>query len=136
MLALRGVGVATLLSSREGDAHKISFPSDLQAGRYYWQLFVEREETKVLLESGVMHVEPNLLNEGAGFDGRTGAEKALEAVEACLAGKASKDQLSYSIKGRALTRYSVDELLRLRAFYVMRVRNERGIKPKPVRVRL
>lgn len=134
MLALRGVGAATVLSQPEGDAHKISLPANLQAGRYYWQLFAEREETKVLLESGALNVSPNLLNEGAGFDGRTDAEKGLDAVKACLAGKASKDQLSYTIKGRSLTRYSVDELLKLRAFYVTLVRKERGIKPKPVRV--
>lgn len=136
MLALRGVGKATLTSTEEDDAHKISFPNDLQAGRYYWQLFAERGTTKILLDCGELEVIPNLLNEEAGYDGRTDAEKGLDAVNACLLGKASKDQLSYTIKGRSLTRYSVDELKKLRAHFVMLVRKERGIKAKPVRVRL
>ena len=136
MLALRGAGAADVTSTVEGDAHKISFPLDLQAGRYYWQLFAVKEAENFLLENGELCVSANLLNEGAGFDGRTDAEKGLEAVRACLAGKASKDQLSYSIKGRTLTRYSVDELLKLKAYFVRLVRKERGIKPKPVRVRL
>jgi hypothetical protein len=134
VLALRGVGAATVTSIEEDGAHKISFPLDLQAGRYYWQLFAERGTTRILLKNGELCVSANLLNEGAGFDGRTDAEKGLDAVEACLVGKASKDQLSYSIKGRTLTRYSVDELLKLRAHFVRLVRKERGIKPKPVRV--
>ncbi len=137
MLALRGAGVADVTSTiMEDDAHKISFPMDLQAGRYYWQLFAVKEAEQILLENGVLSVSANLLNEGAGFDGRTDAEKGLDAVEACLAGKASKDQLSYSIKGRTLTRYSVEELVKLRTHFVRLVRKERGIKPKPVRVRL
>ena len=136
MLALRGVGAATVLSKPEGDAHKILFPADLQGGCYYWQLFAERGTIKTLLESGALDVSPNLLSEEAGFDGRTDAEKGLDAVDACLAGKASKDQLSYSIKDRTLTRYSVDELLKLRAHFVRLVRKERGITFKPVRVRL
>ncbi|WP_430735161.1 hypothetical protein [Halodesulfovibrio aestuarii] len=138
MLALRGAGVADVAStaSVEDDAHIISFPLDLQAGDYYWQLFAVMDGSNFLLESGALRVVPNLLSEGEGFDGRTEAEKGLAAVEACLAGKASKDQLSYSIKGRTLTRYSVEELLKLRAYFVRRVCKERGIKPKPVRVRL
>lgn len=136
MLALRGVGEATLTSTADGDAHKISIPNTLKVGRYYWQLFRKMEESEVLLTCGELEVTPNLLHEKVGFDGRTEAEKGLDAVEACLAGKATKDQLSYEIKGRKLTRYSVAELLKLRAHYVMRVRKERGIKPKPVRARL
>ncbi|MEZ6853005.1 hypothetical protein [Halodesulfovibrio aestuarii] len=137
-LALRGAGVADVAStaSVEDDAHIISFPLDLQAGRYYWQLFAVIGGNNYLIESGALSVSANLLHEGAGFDGRTDAEKGLDAVEACLAGKASKDQLSYSIKGRTLTRYSVDELLKLKAYFICLVRKERGIKPKPVRVRL
>lgn len=135
MLALRGVTAETVTSSAADNKHKISIPP-LKKGRYYWQLFAERGITRIILDSGHVDVAPNLLSEEAGFDGRTDAEKGLDAVNACLGNKATKDQLNYTIKGRSLTRYSVDELRKLRGHFVMQVRRERGIKQKPIRVRL
>lgn len=47
-------------------------------------------------------------------DLRSGAAIALAAIDAVLAGRASRDQQSYKINGRELVRMEVADLLRLR----------------------
>lgn len=46
-----------------------------------------------------------------GNDEQSHVKKVLDALEAVIEGKASKDQLSYSIQGRSLSRMSWTEIL-------------------------
>lgn len=59
-------------------------------------------------------------------DTRSHAEKVLEAIEALIEGRATKDVSSYSIAGRSLTRLTPDELVKWRSFYKNEVAIQRA----------
>lgn len=69
--------------------------------------------------------DPSTLAQGA--DTRTQDQTALDAIDAVLANRATTDQKSYSIAGRALERMTVDELLALRRYYAARVQKSKGL---------
>jgi len=64
------------------------------------------------VEEGSIEVAVNFETETSGYDTRSHVKKTLDALEATILGRASKDQSSYSIAGRSLSRMSPDELLR------------------------
>ena len=99
-----------------GDDHKITIDTtDLEVGKYDYAKKVTDGSSVFTLERGYVFVDPNLSADGSGVDRRAYCEIALENIEAVLAGKASKDQTSYSLNGRALSRYSPEELNTWRA---------------------
>ncbi len=99
-----------------GDTHQITIDTtDLEVGQYRYAKTVTDGSERFTLESGYINVEPDLAADTTGVDRRAYAEKALDAIEAVLAGKATQDQTSYSLNGRALSRYSPDELNAWRA---------------------
>jgi hypothetical protein len=78
------------------------------------------------IESGVLEVE---LRADLNFDTdlRTHARKVLDAINAVIEGRATKDQESYTIAGRTLTRTPLRELLALQKTYEEKVmREEQG----------
>lgn len=58
-------------------------------------------------------------------DQREHCEKVLDAIEAVIEGKATRDQSSYSIAGRSLSTYSPPELLAWRDKYKQEVKSLR-----------
>jgi hypothetical protein len=62
-------------------------------------------------------------------DARSHVKKVLDAIETNIEGLASKEQQSYSIAGRSLSRYSPEELVNLRdkyqALYQQELQDER-----------
>ena len=85
-------------------------------GAYTWQAIVESATERFLIESGKLDVLRDF--EPAGnFDGRSHAKKTLDAIEAVLESRASKDQEEYQIAGRMLKRTPVADLLKLRDRY-------------------
>jgi len=110
------------------DNHRIAIvTTDLEVGRYEYAKKVTDTTTTHTLERGVLDVLPDLSADAAGVDRRAYAEIALENIEAMLLGKATKDQTSYSLNGRALSRYSVSELQEWRASLRAEVRDLREI---------
>jgi hypothetical protein len=98
------------------DDHRITIvTTSLEEGHYEYTKKVTDGTTTHTLERGVLDVGPDLSADTAGVDRRSFAEVALESIEAMLLGKATKDQTSYSLNGRALSRYSFDELRAFRA---------------------
>lgn len=69
------------------------------------------------LESGQVEILADVAALDAGHDPREHAERVLDAIEAVLEGRATKDQQSYTINGRTLVRTSIAELLQLRKTY-------------------
>ncbi len=62
----------------------------------------------------------------------THAERVLAAIEAVIENRASKDQQSYSIAGRSLTRIPIAELLELRKQYKAEVADQSRKRPKAI----
>ena len=110
-----------------GDDHQITIDTtSLEVGRYNYTKKVTDTSETFTLESGFIFVEPDLSADTAGVDRRSYAEIALQNIEAMLLGKATKDQTSYSLNGRALSRYSVAELQEWRASLRVEVRDQRA----------
>ena len=84
---------------------------------YVWQSYMTKAEERYQVDSGSLKVKYNLAGSTA-FDGRTHTKKVLNALESLLEGKATKDQQSYSIGNRSLSRMSPAELLEWRSYYM------------------
>lgn len=117
----------------------------LTAGVYRWQAFVDNGTERYQVDSGTLTVLPDY---GAGtattaLDDRTHARKVLDAIEAVIESRASKDQEEYTINGRSLKRTPLKDLTDLRNQYQALVNREtnaeliaNGLKPKnSIRVR-
>ena len=64
-------------------------------------------------------------NPAAAYDGRTQAERDLDAVNAAISARTSGGLVAeYSVAGRSLKREPMAALLALRSALMMRVRNE------------
>jgi len=110
-----------------GDDHRITInTTELEPGRYdYTKKVADGSEVFTLLRKFV-DVLPDLSADTAGVDRRSYAEIALANIELVLVGKATKDQTSYSLNGRALSRYSPEELREWRTSLRREVRDERA----------
>ncbi|MDT0499701.1 MULTISPECIES: hypothetical protein [unclassified Halomonas] len=131
-LLLRGPDQRDLSSTPDGTVHAFSATAADTAGwpaGAYWYSLRATDGTEVHeIESGTLTVAPDLAAVSADHDGRTHAEKVLDAIEAVIEGRASKDQDSYRINNRELRRTSVSQLLKLRDVYRQEVRRARAAK--------
>lgn len=124
-----GGAVITVDSAASGDHHLLqvaaSTTASWVAGLYGWELWAILGTEQYRLEAGQLKVLPSLLSAAAGTDTRSGAEIALDAVTQTINGTATAGVLSYSINGRQLQRYGMDELMALQNKLANDVRNER-----------
>ena len=93
-------------------------------GVYHWQMYITRtsDSERIMLDSGTFELVANRASSTA--DPRTHAKIVLDAIEAVIEGRATKDQESYSIEGRSLSRTSISDLLLFRDRYKAEVRKE------------
>jgi len=99
------------------------------AGRYHWQMYIKRnsDSERLTLDSGTFIVHANKVT--AITDPRSDVKITLDAIRATLAGRATKDQMGYSIAGRSISRIPIPDLLAWRdsyaADYAREVRKDR-----------
>ncbi|QTP61383.1 hypothetical protein HNO53_20705 [Billgrantia antri] len=131
-LLLRGPEQRDLTSSPDGTVHAFAVTAvdtaAWKAGDYWYSLRATDGTEVHELETGTFTVEPDLASVAEGFDGRSHAEKVLEAIEAVIEGRASKDQDSYRINNRELRRTPISQLLKLRDVYRQEVKRARAAK--------
>jgi len=146
---LEGSGTTeiALTATESGTDYIVEVPAATSAawtvGRYHWQAYIIRtsDSERVTVDSGVWEVRAN--RDAATTDPRTHARITLEAIEAVIEGRATKDQLSYSIAGRSLSLTPVADLLLLRSTYQAEVKqqeqleqyNRVGIDPRRMGIR-
>lgn len=120
-LHLRGASAINLTASAEGAGHLIeadaATTSGWAPGTYWWALRADGDGVVVDIEDGRLTIAPNLVAAQAGYDGRSHARRVLDAIEAVIEGRASRDQQSYTIGNRSLQRTPIADLLSLRAKY-------------------
>ena len=88
------------------------------AGIYKWIARVSKAGEVYTVDEGHCEILKNIADAGlTTFDHRTHVKKTLDAIEAVIEGRATSDQLSYTIAGRSITKMSVEELLKLRDRY-------------------
>lgn len=128
----RGVGEGfDVEADAEGSSFIVTVPKTLtenmSVGRYSFQAFVAKGDEVIEVDAGEVSVFPSLsaLTPSTSYDGRSQNEKILEAIDAALEGKATKDQLDYSIGDRQLRRYDINEMLKMRQTFQKLVNEEK-----------
>lgn len=91
-------------------------------GVYEWRAYAETSTERYQIGAGRVTVRPSALTSAA--DLRSPDQIALDAIDAVLAGRASRDQEEMTFSGRSIRRHSIESLMRLRAYYASRVAQE------------
>ena len=117
----------SITSTADGSDHLVSLSaalsSDKVPGRYDWAAYAKLAGARHQVGAGSAEVLPNLEGNRP-WDRRTHARRVLEAIEAVIEGRASKDQEEYAIGDRSLRRTPIPELLKLRDRYKAEARAE------------
>ena len=93
-------------------------------GDYVWTAKVSDGTDTYTVDSGICIVNVDLSTKSAGYDPRSHVKKTLDALEATILKKASKDQLKTEIDGIAIQRLSPEELRAWRKEYRMEYQKE------------
>ena len=128
-IVIRGPSAIDISETSNSDgAHVFDVPAATTAtwlpGAYWYSIRASKAGSLVEVEKGQLTVLPDLANLQAGYDGRSQNQIALDAINAVLAKRATRDQQRYIIDKRELWRTPIPELLKLRAFYAVQVRRE------------
>lgn len=128
-LASGGGTAFTLTATTSGTEYLINVApassSSWVAGDYSWTSWVEKAGARYTVESGLTTIlsDPSARTV---YDGRSHARIVLDAIEAVIEGRATKDQEEYTIGSRSLKRTPLEDLLRFRDRYRAEVRGEEG----------
>lgn len=110
-----------ITGAASGAYHRIdvaaSTTAGYTAGSYRWQAYVTSGSDRRLVGQGELELLPDFATQSSGYDGRSHARIVLDAIEAVIEGRATKDQEEYSIGGRSLKRTPIGDLLKLRDRY-------------------
>lgn len=119
--ALRGPDVIDLAANGDGVSHEFTAPAADSAiwspGRYAVSIRATDGTSVIEIEAGFLDIVADIVALEAGHDSRNHAERVLEAIEAVIENRATKDQQGYSIGGRSLQRTPIADLLTLRDKY-------------------
>lgn len=138
-LYLRGIGQADVQASPEAGSFRVIIPANegLAGGTYRWEERVSKGAEVYSVGSGFVVVAPDLATAGEG-DLQSAAEKELILINAAIQGRIPKDQESYQIAGRALSRIPLRDLYTIRAQLQAAVNREKakttGRFSRPVKV--
>lgn len=110
-----------ITASESGSDYVIEVASSTTAGYtagvYHWQAYITRssDSERITVDSGTFEVIAN--RDASTADPRSHAKIVLDAIEAVIESRATKDQESYTINGRSLSRTPMKDLLMLRDRY-------------------
>lgn len=108
-------------SSASGSQYALSVEATVTAGwlpgKYVGTARVTLGAQSYTVWRGTMEVLPDLAQQEDNFDTRTSSKKCLDAINAVLEGKATRDVLQTTIAGQSIGRMSWDELLSARAYF-------------------
>lgn len=118
-------------STADGDSHKVLLSSaqtaNYNAGTYTFQRYFENGAEVDGILTGTLIINPNLIT-AATYDTRTVAKKILDAIQATIQRRATKEQSSISVMGKSLTNMSFDELIKAESHYLSVVQNEEALE--------
>lgn len=118
-----------ITASADVDDHLVSITAATSAAyvadTYSWQAYVTKGIERFSVDKGTLTINPDFAAAGT-YDNRTHVKKVLDAIEAALESRASKEQLSYTINGRALTLLTPAELMEARSRYQVEYRSEQA----------
>lgn len=129
---LRGPEDINITAAADGTGHKFDVAAATtagwDAGVYSYSARVTKGAEVFELERSTLEILANLAAVTGVYDGRSEARKVLDAIEAVIAKRATRDQERYVIEGqngrRELWRTPIADLLKLRDTYRAEVRAE------------
>ncbi len=89
----------------------VAVSKDLPAGEYHWQAYLTKTTSRYSAGEGQLEVLKNFAALDGGHDARTYWSRVLANVEAVIEQRATKDQSSYTVNGRQLSRTPIADLL-------------------------
>lgn len=121
-------GLTAIEATADGAAFAVTISAaetaHLAAGVYQLAGRVAKDGDQYTVYQGTLRVRQNVAGLESGNDTRSHARKVLDAIEAVIEKRATKDQESYTIEGRTLARTPIEALMRLRQAYRAEVKRE------------
>ena len=112
--------MVTIDAAPDGDNHLVTI-TDANisvAGEYTVQGYVKNGAERHTVYSGRITVTPDLTAlSGTTYDGRTHAQRVIDAIEAVIEGRATKDQEEMWIDRNRLVRTPFETLMKIRDRY-------------------
>ena len=129
--AFRGsAGSIDITSSADGDEHLISVTpatsAAYSAGNYDVMGWAEKGSDRYTVFTSRIEVLVDLEAAGSSYDGRTHVKKTLDAIEAVLENRATKEIEESTIEGVMIKRINHEELIRFRQKYLSWYRQEQA----------
>lgn len=125
-----GQSVIQIPASVSGDGFSISIPASTTtgkaAGSWQWTAYVSKGTDRFTVETGTVKLKPDLAAATSTTDLRTDDEKILDALIATQQRRATKEQESMQIAGRAIRYLAPDELERMIGVYTYKVKAQQG----------
>lgn len=110
----------SITATADGDAFEVSVAAattqGYTAGDYTWVAVVTSGSEAFEVDRGTFVLQPRY-DAAANVDDRSHAKTVLDAIEAVIESRASKDQEEYQIGGRSLKRTPLADLMRFRSAY-------------------
>lgn len=129
-LMLRGPQSIDIPGTANGDGFIFTVDaattSAWKPGEYWFAIRVYQGSNVAEVGKGETVITPDIATAPDGFDGRSYAERVLEAIDAVIEKRASVDQQSYRINDRELSRTPIADLLALRDQFRSEVNRERA----------
>lgn len=114
-------GVFNITASATGQDFIVSLTATQTAnwstGFYEWRAYAINGANRYEIDRGKWELLADFTKQIKGYEARSHARIVLEAINAVMEDKATADQMSLSIGGRSLSRYSFQELLFVKAQY-------------------
>ena len=129
-----GSDLGTFTASADGADFTVTIAAattaSYAAGEYTYFAYVSKGSERYKVDEGTITVETNFAT-ASSFDGRSHAKIVYDSIISVIEGRASKDQESYTIAGRSLSRTPIADLILLRDRYKAEViREERADRIK------
>lgn len=127
---IRGTQSVDLTASANGPGWSTTITAaqtgPLTPGVFYWQAAVTKGSQRITLGTGQITITPNLSAASAGFDGRSPAQQALDAINAEIQARLTGGMAEeYTIGNRSLKKTKMTDLLAMQARYKTIVARER-----------
>lgn len=110
-----------ITASADGDDHLVEVASattaSWAAGTYQYQGYFTLSGERYLRRQGTIEVLPNFAAQSSGYDPRSHVKTVLDAIEALLEGRATKDQEGIVINGLVIGKMPIHRLIEWRDRY-------------------
>jgi len=114
-----------ITATANGDNHLVEIPfadsAAYQPGKYSFQARVTNGSERYQIENGTVEIVPDFATKESGYDNRDWLDISIDALEASIAGRASKTQLLQSVSGVQVQHMSLaDQITTLNELKKMR----------------